>query len=502
MVRGGSKLVGRGRRGNAAAEEVPTPDMGWQPEMAGAGAAPSPARNILPGEPFVPLAPATPAQRGAAEGNAGWGMPDGALPWGGGVDPITAPMHAMPNGAPGSDPLDALQQYAGLPLGSAGMPAAPPDPNQVFSPTAPAYSGPPSSSGFAEGGIFTGNESFDGIPDAAPAYAPTTGYEAPGGGQQFDLAGQQQAPTTGPDSQPTETQLFLSAPFAEPVGSYGGPAAPPAFPFGAGAGQPLDVSSLHELAGPPPVFADDDEDGGSRRGRRRRRGSRRGDAVDTGPGSPADGPLLSEDRPPRSGGPRRAVALLAGLAVLGTAGFLGYSQLSGSDTSGGTAGAATSAPTTVRPKFTPPANLSMFAQVSPAQATQLAANYKAISSTAQSDLPAPTLVTGYQPAGTTNPTVLVVQYAAAGADDDDRYQQLVGQLSRPAPGNSTVAARPIAPGAAGGEMLCGAQTGGAAPTAWCSWKSGKGYGFLRTSGTGDSSFAGTFVRELRAYAER
>jgi hypothetical protein len=59
----------------------------------------------------------------------------------------------------------------------------------------------------------------------------------------------------------------------------------------------------------------------------------------------------------------------------------------------------------------------------------------------------------------------------------------------------------VAPGAAGGSMLCGSQRG-ASSSAWCAWKSGKGVGFLTTSGTASPTFAAVFTRELRAFAER
>ena len=197
MARGSSKLGGRGR-GTEVIEQT-GPGTAWPSDGTGLSAAPSPARNILPGEPFEPVAASFPTQRHPepapfpATTPAGWGFapPPGApdpmqaaahgmpgagepglfsgeaatLSWPN--DDSTAPMPAVP--AAGPDPLDALQQYAGLPLGAAPAP----DPAQVYQPSHPAahLGAPASDSGFADGGIFTGSEHFDGIPSVGQQMA-------------------------------------------------------------------------------------------------------------------------------------------------------------------------------------------------------------------------------------------------------------------------------------------------------------------------------------------
>ena len=81
------------------------------------------------------------------------------------------------------------------------------------------------------------------------------------------------------------------------------------------------------------------------------------------------------------------------------------------------------------------------------------------------------------------------------------YNALLGSLSRPGPGSASVAATPVAPGAAGGTMMCGSQRGSSA-TAWCAWESPKGMGFVQAKGTANTAYAAVYTRELRAFAER
>jgi hypothetical protein len=108
------------------------------------------------------------------------------------------------------------------------------------------------------------------------------------------------------------------------------------------------------------------------------------------------------------------------------------------------------------------------------------------------------LVSGYHAPGDPRTTVSVVVYKAG---KQGTYEALVGLLSRPSAGNASVAAVPVAPGAAGGQMLCGSQRG-TASTGWCAWSSAKSVGFLSTTGTPEPIFAAIYTRELRAFAER
>ncbi|HSP38220.1 MAG TPA: hypothetical protein VLR26_10740 [Frankiaceae bacterium] len=529
MARGNSKLSGRGR-GRDNADETGPEQSAWPPDAGNAPAAPSPARTILPGQPFEPVAPQFPAQRQPDGTTAGWDL----LPTQGGYDPTglhtdpntiswpsatTAPMQAMPTSVGMTqvgDPLDALQQYAGLPL--AGYPgAAPaPDPTQLYQPQAPMTNSPgvdgsaghygpatssmsagpsqatplqngygsPADSGFADGGMFTGGQPFDGPPTGAPV-APG-GYGMPGG------LGQQLPPLSGHIPQ---TSL-----------------------------QPLDVFSTTTgpAAGGSVLPGSDDFPGErSRRGRRRRgkaasandserpesnhydhahySGAHSGTHSGAHSGAGRGIGRTADSGTSSNSGARRAVALLGAVAVLGGAGYVGYSQLTGTDQ------AVSSTSTSVRPanaaagaKYVLPNQLANLTQIAPTEATQLTAGYTTLSKKRAPELPMPAQVSAYRPTPAAVSTVNVVIYKPGAPN---LYNALVGLLSRPDAGSAAVAAAPVASGAAGGTMVCGAQRG-ASTSAWCAWTSGKGIGLITANGTDNPTYAAIYTRELRAYAER
>jgi hypothetical protein len=257
--------------------------------------------------------------------------------------------------------------------------------------------------------------------------------------------------------------------------------------FGPIPGPPTDVlASAAPFPFPGLDLDADEEDTGRRRRKGRRRASAEADATSGG----------------RSG-LRRIGALVGIAAVLGTAGWVGYGQLNSSSDSTATPlspGPHAAAPAaTVR--FTLPAQLATLTQVPSARAAQIARDYSATTGRALTALPAPAVVSGYHDAGKQAIAVSVVVYKPAASSANSGYLALVGQLSRPGAGNVSVPATTVAPGAAGGSMLCGAQRGTTA-SAWCAWKTGKTVGFLRTHGSSDVAYATVYTRELRAYAER
>jgi hypothetical protein len=191
------------------------------------------------------------------------------------------------------------------------------------------------------------------------------------------------------------------------------------------------------------------------------------------------------------------VAAVGVVAVLGGAGFLGYSQLAAGD-----ADSDVPAPVAVAPpaRYTVPAALGGLTQISPAQAKAMTERYTNLARNSLPDLPAPLVVTGFQAAGASTPGVNVVVYRA-GAQGEATLDALVGNLSSPAPGNASIPAITTPGGAVGGSMLCGAQRG-STPTAWCAWRSAKGVGFVRALGTDNPNYAAAYTRELRAFAER
>ncbi|MDQ1635938.1 MAG: hypothetical protein QOJ32_2747 [Frankiaceae bacterium] len=561
VARGSAKLGGRGRGRSGSAEAVP--------EHGDAGnAAPSPARNILPGEPFEPAAVsfghgADPLM------NSGWGAGgpnfDNQAPLTWGADPSTAPLNGFgANGQtpPGTDPLDALQQYAGMPVGG-GYGAAPaPDPTQVYQ----GYGSTPTDGGFAGGGIFSGGHPAgpgyeagpptenthpaafvphpSGPADAAPpAYGEQSFAGQPYPGQQFEgqqfegqqFEGQQYQPQSF-EPQPFEPQPFQGQPFqgqpheAQPFGGqpFGGqpfegqphygqpfptaPAGGSAFPgfdqarfveqLPGGSADPLDVTPSSTVVPGSPLDGFADESAGKPR-RRRGSSSRRGRESGHRPSdveNRSDLGLEAFSGPgaTRSAGPRRALGVLGVVAVLGVAGFVGYTQLSGTDDSlSGNAPVAAPRPAVTR--YPLPPSLSAGRQISADQAKALTTSWTALAKLTLPDLPAPLAVSAYGPAGA-KPTTNVVVYAP-GPQGQATFEALIGSLSRTAAGTSTTVAKPAASGAAGGEVMCGSQTG-KAPSAWCAFKSPKGVGFVHVDKTAKADVAAAYTRELRTFSER
>ncbi len=570
VARGNAKLGGRGRGRSGSTETLP--------EFTDPGnGAPSPARNILPGEPFEPAA--------ASFGHgpdplmpSGWGAngpgfnSQAPLTWG--ADPSTAPLAAVgPNGhpgQPGGDPLDALQQYAGLPLG-AGYGAAPaPDPSQVHS----GYGATPTDSGFAGDGLFSGGSPLPETP--APAYVPhpsapsddpaTAAFAAqpapgqafagqpfaaqPFGGQPFEgqpygapsaepqafeaqpfapqqFAGQQFAPQAF-EAQPFAPQQFEPQPFEpQPFGeqAFGGqpfpgqppqhpaqpfPSAPSAFPgfdptrsvgtMPTSSEDPIDVTPASTVV-PGSFDSADGEQGRSRRrgrsaGRRSRGSGHRPSDVENRSDLGLEaftGPEASR----RSAGARRPLLVLGVVAVLGAAGFIGYTQLSGTDSS-----LPSGPPVAVKPataRYPLPATLGTDGQIPAEQAKALKANWTALAKLTLPDLPPPLVVSAYGPAGA-KPTTNVVVYAP-GPQAQATYEALISSLSRPASGSSATVAKPVAAGPAGGQVMCGSQTGPAV-SSWCAFTSPKGVGFVHVAGTAKPSDAAATTRDLRAFSER
>jgi hypothetical protein len=508
VARGSSKLGGLGR-GRKTAEAQPTVSGTEQQDGFPIPAVPSSARNILPGEPFEPASAGLPAPRsGDSFAGPGWGAgapglpgdPVGLNPLG--FEPSTGPLPAVPGGPLPGDPLDALQQYAGMPsafgTGYASGAAPAPDPTQLYQPfpgpAAPDYSGgtgypatsaygTPEGSGFADGGIFTG-EAFGSDNLGGPTFGADPLDGASPQGEHFGAGAPGPAGSASASTMLADPSIFGADEHSLglPPMTAAAPTITPGSPFEPAPGFGVDSDMLVE------------EQGG--RGRRRRNSKARRTRDHEG-GATTGG---------SGGGSRRAVALLGIAAILGGAGFVGYTQLGGSEDELVSSGPVTRAPAgtaatgSAPATYATPKQLATFSQVAPDALVGLTRDYTSLAKQNLPGLPAPMTVSAYHTATSPAPVINVVVYAPS-ARSDAAYNQLVAQLSRPGEGTVSVPAVPVAPGASGGTLLCGSQRG-ASNSAWCAWKSDKGVGFLQTRGSSNQNNAAVLTRELRAYAER
>jgi hypothetical protein len=227
-----------------------------------------------------------------------------------------------------------------------------------------------------------------------------------------------------------------------------------------------------------------------------------GDGAGHDAGNGADG---GDEKPSgkRRGPDKKLLALLA-VVVVAAGGYFGYTQLhkssSSSDSSNSAPVPASKPVTPVTPKaaaYDFPSNVGGFKlQTGPAASLQA----KQLKAFAAKQFPAFGNTASVASYSSGQPEIVAVTYHPARAKLASTYDTLLDNVRKPAKGNTVGAFKAVAPGAAGGAMTCGGQSG-ASPIAYCVFQGRSVAGVVYTTGSPKSAMAEIITRELRAYAE-
>jgi hypothetical protein len=366
-----------------------------------------------------------------------------------------------------------------------GEPFEPPAASQVPAPRdeAPAYAAP-------EGPAFApaepalappawGSQHYEPMPapDGAPLYqaAPAT-YVAPqpAGGDfdtLHDFASLPVAPQFGAPAPATEA--FSPAAFPPP------PAEAPAF---APAQVPAAFAPAQPVPGsyPPPVFAPAADD-----------------SLPPLPPAQEDEGLFAEPEK-KAKKERKPVdkRLLAGalVVVLAGGGYFGYTQLS-KKSSNDNANAPVAPVTAPAPHYNFPSNVAGL-KLQPTDPALLK-GVRAEVSKWNAPLAKTMNLAVFNP-GT--PAIVASVFHPAPGKLAAQYASLVRFVATPEKGNVEVPSHVAVPGAAGGQMTCGGESG-ADGGSWCVWKGTNTIGVFSVEGSPKTQITEILTREMRAFAE-
>jgi hypothetical protein len=313
-------------------------------------------------------------------------------------------------------------------------------------------------------------------PAEPPAYG---GYAAPVGGfapadsvgdveSLHEFASLPVAPQF--DAPAPTTQAFAPAAFAPPADTQ--PVFSPMQPEAFAAPQP-------EAAYPPPVFAPAE------------------DQLPPLPPAQDDEGLLAEPskKKERKGVDKR---LLAGALVVVVAGggYFGYTQLTKKSSS-------TTANTPIVPVTAPvvhydfPSNVAGLKLQSAASSASMRG---VVLGQVKAFNPALAKSLSFASYSAGQPSIIVMAFHPGAAKLATDYSALVKYSATPDAGNVATAPHAATPGAAGGQMTCGGESG-SQPYSWCVWQGTSTVGVMQISGSPKSQITEILTREMRAYAE-
>jgi hypothetical protein len=308
-------------------------------------------------------------------------------------------------------------------------------------------------------------------PQAAPAYPPA-----------YD--------TTAPPAYPAPDVSAAYPPPAAPA--YPAPTAPPSWPAPMQEPMPtyeaFDDAAGHAPTAPPAI-----------------------DGEEPPAGEDSEGAHRKSQRPSRS------LLILAAVAVLGGAGYFGYTQLHKSDSNSASTGntvvvppkAKTPAttnttpvtpvtPTTGGTAYAYPAQLAGFSVRTSSAATLLKSQITSFSKTAYPAAMGSAQVASY--GNGVHPAVVAVTFHPAASQLTGGFNAILAGVQKPATGNTVGAFTSVPAGAAGGSMTCGSQTG-ASPMSICVWKGKTAVGEVYLPGSTATANTQALTREMRAAAE-
>jgi hypothetical protein len=371
------------------------------------------------------------------------------------------------SGAPGAAQAQAARTV--LP----GEPFDPPAASQVPAPR-PAEQGAPPAAPPAE---------WNYQPMAAPAEA-------------FGQPGYETMPATTFEPQPVTGSEFESLhDFASipPAAQFGAPAPaaeafapaayPPPAPVAPAAWEPQAAQSAPaeqpDAGFPPPVFAPVPS----------------AELPPLPPEQDNEGFLAEPDKQRTRKGPDKRLLIGALVVVLGAGGYFGYTQL--------TKKSSTTANAPVAPVTVPvvhydfPSNIAGLPLQSAASTAALRTSVLAEAKTWNAAAARTLSVASYS-AG--KPSIIAISFHPAPAQLASDYASLVRFTAAPSKGNVAVTPQIAVPGAAGGQMTCGGESG-ASPLSWCAWHGASTIGVLQISGSPKTEITQILTREMRAYAE-
>ena len=98
------------------------------------------------------------------------------------------------------------------------------------------------------------------------------------------------------------------------------------------------------------------------------------------------------------------------------------------------------------------------------------------------------------------PHIVAMVFHPAPPSSPRDYASLVRFIATPDKGNVEVPSHVAVPGAAGGQMTCGGESGRDAAS-WCVWQGTNTIGVLQIEGSPKTQITEILTREMRAYAE-
>jgi hypothetical protein len=239
-----------------------------------------------------------------------------------------------------------------------------------------------------------------------------------------------------------------------------------------------------------------------------------GEALVAPPMPQADEPPAGEDAEgthrKSNRRPSTPILVLAAVVVLGGGGYFGYTQLSKSDSSSTTSDGPVVVPNAKTPANTTPVTPTgtvAYAFPNHVAGFPLRTNVNAaalkrqITSFAKKSYPAfmgAPQIASFGSAGTAS--VVAYTFHPAASKLAGAYSTMVTGVQKPAAGNVVGAFTSVPPGAAGGSMTCGSQSG-VSPISYCVWKGASTVGVVYVKGSTATPNTQALTRELRAYAE-
>ncbi len=369
------------------------------------------------------------------------------------------------SGAPGAAQAQAARTV--LP----GEPFDPPPASQVPGPRPPEQVPPAPPAPEAELPAAWGYQPMA-APEGAPSYQSTPTYVDP---QQFgdgdfeslhDFASLPVAPQFAAPAPATEA--FAPAAYPPPPP----PPAPAAF-----------VPTQPEAAYPPPVFAPS--------------GAPMAELPPLPPVQDDEG-LLGEPESKRSRrSPDKRLLAVALVAVLAGGGYFGYTQLTKKSSTTTTASTPVAPVTAPAPKYDFPSNIAGL-KLQPAASTASLRTSVLAEAKTWNAAAARTLSVASYSAG--QPAIFAISFHPAAAQLASDYASLVRFTAAPSTGNVATPSHVSVPGAAGGQMTCGGQSGSDA-SSWCVWRGATTIGVMQVSGSPKTQITEILTREMRAYAE-